>query len=230
MNTTNHFSHFIQCASALSLLSFAIFGCATGPEVDPEKERQTQELSMMKEELSHLQGENQNLSKEKQEVSVTLDTKNSELDQLKNHTKEQKEALAKRDQMINDLSGTLKTQEEALKEKEAKLSSMKEVKKEEAPKPVEMAKTETPKGKYHLRIISLPARERYETYVKKLQEYLVGDKFFDVTARKSGNYWVVDMGNFNSFKDSEAVNLRNKMKDYHYEGVPQFKDCLYVKY
>lgn len=229
MNTANHFSHFIQCASTLGLLSFAILGCSTPPTVDSEQERRAQEVSLMKEELSHLQGENQNLAKEKQEVSVALESKNSELDQLKNYTKEQKEALAKRDQMISSLSESLKTQEEALKEKEAKLSSI-QVEKKEEPKPVEVAKVEAPKGKYHLRIISLPARERYESYVKKLQEYLIGDKIADVTARKSGNYWVVDIGNFNSYKDPEAVALRNKMKEYHYEGVPQFKDCLYVKY
>lgn len=216
----------------LGMLCLAVIGCATTPQVDPEAELQTQEISMYKAEMETLEQEKQALLEEKSRYSSELQLREAELNQLKNHTDAQKEAIGKRDETINVLSVKIQQQEKMIESKESAIGELK--KKQEEVKVV--AKTETkavestPKGKYHLRIISLPGRDRYEQEVKKIEEHLKKNNISEVTVRKSGSYWVVDIGNFQSYKDSEAVSLQNKMKSYQYEGVPQFRDCLYVKY
>jgi hypothetical protein len=236
-HTPSLFHLFASCGSAGILLA----GCSLfGPSVDPEKQKQSQELSLVRAEIMQIQAENRTLNEKNQRVLSQVENQSSQLDQLKNHTQDQQDALRRRDDMINDLTNRVQDQERRLSEKQNELVVLKTqveappvqvVSQPAPPAPVMEAPVESSqKGPYHLRIVSLPGNDRYEKYLKELKEHLARKSVSDIVVRKSGSYWVMDIGYFDSYKDGDAVALRDKIRGLDYEGRKQFKDCYYVKY
>lgn len=89
--------------------------------------------------------------------------------------------------------------------------------------------------KFYLRIISLPLHDYYHKKASSIAEYLKKKEGIkDVVARKSHNknteFWVVDIGNFNSPKTADAKELQNKIRNLKYEGSRQFQDAYFLSY
>lgn len=86
------------------------------------------------------------------------------------------------------------------------------------------------KGKYHLRIISLPGGSRNEKTIREMESYLKSKGIRDVVARKSGSYWVIDIGHFNSIRSSDATALKTRIRGMRYKGIRQFSSAYFAQY
>jgi hypothetical protein len=85
-------------------------------------------------------------------------------------------------------------------------------------------------GKYHLRIISLPGDARHGQLVQEMAQFLRAQGVQDVNPRRSGQFWVIDIGNFSSIRSPEAVSVKNKVRDLKYRGIQQFKSAYFAEY
>ena len=85
-------------------------------------------------------------------------------------------------------------------------------------------------GKYHLRIISLPGDARHQKIVQEMASFLRSKGIQDVNPRRSGRFWVIDIGNFASIRSSQAVALKNKVRGLSYRGVKQFRSAYFAEY
>lgn len=86
-------------------------------------------------------------------------------------------------------------------------------------------------GPFHLRIISLPATEINAAIVRDIALALERDKgIAGAVARRSGDFWVVDVGTFASIRAPEAVALKHQLRTMRYKGRQEFATAYFAQY
>lgn len=85
-------------------------------------------------------------------------------------------------------------------------------------------------GKYHLRIISLPGNAQGEKTAQEMARFLSSQNIANATPRKSGNFWVIDVGHFDSIRSSDATSLKEKVRGMRYKGIEQFRSAYFAQY
>lgn len=91
------------------------------------------------------------------------------------------------------------------------------------------------KDYYAIRLCALPHASYYKDKTVKLEKFLKDQDISDVRIYESTNkdgeqYWVVDIGKFESMKSPEAKALLEKVQELRFEGKKQFEKAYFMKH
>ena len=82
-------------------------------------------------------------------------------------------------------------------------------------------------AQYYLRIISLNDHEYYAAMIRKMAEQLKQKGIYNSFVRKSGNYWVLDIGPYVSIRSEEAIKMKEIIINTPFQGVYQYKNVYW---
>lgn len=230
----------------LTILALVSASCASVDQADTLAS-QRQRIEDLSANNAALAGENRELKAQNAQLEAREDAAREALDQAaaeNRQLQELVEANARQRMLERDAQRRVAELERPSGEgaaPEAKEAAAGRTEGQEAPvrevgladeQPQEGGVVEAPaRGLYHLRIISLPANDFNAASVREIARWLTEDKQIpDVVARRSGDYWVVDIGHFQSIRDADAVALKHAIRGMRYRGVTQFRSAYFAKY
>ncbi|HON44591.1 MAG TPA: hypothetical protein P5543_08725 [Planctomycetota bacterium] len=108
--------------------------------------------------------------------------------------------------------------------------------KKNTPPPAPKKQEPSKKGKWHLRLISYDDNSYQQYQAEKTKKELEKSGLKDLNIRKAQNpkktkqYIVIDMGNYETPNTKEAQNMQKKMRAWKHKNKTPFKQAFFVKY
>jgi hypothetical protein len=209
-------------------------GCASGPSHEDQLADRDQEIQSLGMELNQAKHD---LVREKHDsVVVTNDlvSRDREVETLRETVDAQQRVIEEKEQKAELYGRLASTYQERTQKAESEADRLRQASAgpSAVPSPIVEIEPEPelPRGKVHLRIISLPKNEPNRDAIDEIASFLEERRITDVVARASGNFWVIDIGFFPSTGVSDAVSLRQDIRSMKFQGVRQFEDSIFVTY
>lgn len=202
----------------VSLMALLMLGGCANTAMKEEVRRKDRKIKSLNAELGLLREKNDQVARERDAYRSKFQSSSQALDAHKTTQMRTQQLLASKDDQI----AVLKRSQPSRRPSARSSGS--------AGKSSKVARSSGPKGRYHLRIISLPDNSHNRKVVQDIASFLKSRGIQEVVPRKSGKFWVVDIGHFQSIRTSEARDLKKTVRSMRYKGIRQFKDAIYVPY